>query len=115
MTSTSCRLRQKNRSDFVVIMLFYLLTCDQDQSKTGTVRTLRRSTVYTVHTVHTVSTYRYRYGRDRAKGVGPSTTIAWPGWRHPDMAVAVDRHDFKHAGSKKQCGGSGMFIPDPGS
>jgi hypothetical protein len=26
-------------------MLFYLLTCDQDQSKMGTVRTLRRSTV----------------------------------------------------------------------
>ncbi len=56
----------------------------------GTVRTLRRSTV---HTVHAVSTYRY--GRDRAKGV------AWPGWKHPDIAVEVDRHDFKQAGSKK--------------
>ncbi len=25
-----------------------------------------------------------------AKGVGPSTTIAWPGWKQPDIPVEVD-------------------------
>ncbi len=24
------------------------------------------------------------------KGVGPSTTLAWPGWKQPDIAVDVD-------------------------
>ncbi len=35
------------------------------------------------------------------KGVGPSTTLAWPGWKQPDIAVTVDRHDRKQSGSKK--------------
>ncbi len=24
------------------------------------------------------------------KGVGPSTTLAWPGWKQPDITVKVD-------------------------
>ena len=27
-------------------------------------------------------------------------TLAWPGWKHPNIAVKVDRHDSKQAGSK---------------
>ncbi len=34
------------------------------------------------------------------KGVGPSTTLAWPGWKQPDIAVKVDRHNSKRACSK---------------
>ncbi len=25
------------------------------------------------------------------KGVGPSTTLAWPGWKQPDIPLEVDR------------------------
>ncbi len=35
------------------------------------------------------------------KGVGPSTTLAWPGWKQPYIAVEVNRHDSKQAGSRK--------------
>ncbi len=35
------------------------------------------------------------------KGVGPSTTLAWPGWKQPDIPVKVDRHNSKQASSKK--------------
>jgi hypothetical protein len=28
--------------------------------------------------------------RDQSKGVGPSTTLAWPGWKQPDIPVEVD-------------------------
>jgi hypothetical protein len=36
------------------------------------------------------------------KGVGPRTTLALRGWKgQPDIAVKVDRHDLKQAGSKK--------------
>jgi hypothetical protein len=31
--------------------------------------------------------------RRNSKGVGPSTTLPWPGWKQPDIAVKVDRHD----------------------
>ncbi len=31
------------------------------------------------------------------KGVGPSATLAWPGWKQSDIAVEVDT---KQAGSK---------------
>ncbi len=37
------------------------------------------------------------------KGVGPGPTLAWPGWRQPDIPVEVDtvtRTDSKRAGSK---------------
>jgi hypothetical protein len=27
---------------------------------------------------------------DVPKGVGPSTTLAWPGWKQPDIPVEVD-------------------------
>jgi hypothetical protein len=26
----------------------------------------------------------------KTKGVGPSTTLAWPGWKQPDIPVEVD-------------------------
>ena len=26
----------------------------------------------------------------KIKGVGPSTTLAWPGWKQPDIPVEVD-------------------------
>jgi hypothetical protein len=32
------------------------------------------------------STYR---GRVEIKGVGPSTTLAWPGWKQPDIPVKM--------------------------
>jgi hypothetical protein len=32
------------------------------------------------------------------KGVGSSTTLAWPGWKQPYIAVKVDRHDSKQSG-----------------
>ena len=25
------------------------------------------------------------------RGVGPSTTLAWPGWKQPDIPVEVDK------------------------
>jgi hypothetical protein len=32
-----------------------------------------------------------------AKGVGPSTTLAWPGWKQPDIPVEVDTARLKLA------------------
>jgi hypothetical protein len=29
------------------------------------------------------------------KGVGPSTTLAWPGWQQPDIPVEVDTAQLK--------------------
>jgi hypothetical protein len=29
------------------------------------------------------------------KGVGPSTTLAWPGWKQPDIPVEVDTGRLK--------------------
>jgi hypothetical protein len=29
------------------------------------------------------------------KGVGPSTTLAWPGWKQPDIPVEVDTAQLK--------------------
>ncbi len=43
----------------------------------------------------------YEHHSGVPKGVGPSTTLAWPGWKQPDIAVKVDRHDSKQAGSRK--------------
>jgi hypothetical protein len=37
----------------------------------------------------------------RIKGVGPSTTLALPGWKQPDIPMKVDSHDWKQAGSRK--------------
>ncbi len=36
-----------------------------------------------------------------AKGVGPSTTLAWPGWKHPDIAVEVDTSRLERSRFKK--------------
>jgi hypothetical protein len=32
-----------------------------------------------------------------AKGVGLSTTLAWPSRKQPDISVKVERHDSKQA------------------
>ncbi len=37
--------------------------------------------------------------REEIKGVGPSMTLAWPGWKQPDIPVKMDRQDSKQAGS----------------
>ena len=36
-----------------------------------------------------------------SKGVGPSTTLAWPGWKQPDISVKVDTARLATAGSRK--------------
>ncbi len=36
------------------------------------------------------STKVWKGGRVYTKGVGPSTTLAWPGWKEPDIPVEVD-------------------------
>ncbi len=35
------------------------------------------------------------------KGVGPGTTLAWPGWKQNKISVKVEWHDSKEAGSVK--------------
>jgi hypothetical protein len=35
------------------------------------------------------------------KGVGPSATLAWPGWKQPDIAVEVDTEQLKTSRFKK--------------
>jgi hypothetical protein len=30
------------------------------------------------------------FKRGRSKGVGPNPTLAWPGWKQPDIPVEVD-------------------------
>ncbi len=37
------------------------------------------------------------------KGVGPSTTLAWPGWRQPDISVKVDTAQLGRDRFKKYC------------
>jgi hypothetical protein len=37
------------------------------------------------------------------KGVGPSTTLAWPGWKQPDIAVEVDTARLETSRFKKCC------------
>jgi hypothetical protein len=37
------------------------------------------------------------------KGVGPSTTLAWPGWKQPDIAVKVDTARLETSRFKKCC------------
>ncbi len=40
------------------------------------------------------------------KGVGPSTTLAWPGWKHPDqpdIEVEMDTARLETSRLKKQC------------
>jgi hypothetical protein len=36
-----------------------------------------------------------------SKGVGPSTTLAWPGWKQPDISVNVLTARLATAGSRK--------------
>jgi hypothetical protein len=35
------------------------------------------------------------------KGVGPSTTLAWPGWKQPEIAVEVDTARLEMSRFKK--------------
>jgi hypothetical protein len=37
------------------------------------------------------------------KGVGPSTTLAWSGWKQPDIAVEVDTARLETSWFKKCC------------
>jgi hypothetical protein len=37
------------------------------------------------------------------KGVGPSTTLAWPGWKQPDISVKVDTAQLETGRFKKCC------------
>jgi hypothetical protein len=37
------------------------------------------------------------------KGVGPSTTLAWPGWKQPDIAVEVETARLYTSRFKKCC------------
>jgi hypothetical protein len=37
-----------------------------------------------------------------AKGVGPGPTLAWPGWKQPDISVKVDTARLE-AGQFKKC------------
>ncbi len=37
------------------------------------------------------------------KGVGPSTTLAWPGWKQPDIAVEVDTARLETSWFKRCC------------
>jgi hypothetical protein len=41
--------------------------------------------------------------RVRSKGVGLSTTLAWPGWKQPDIAVEVDTARLDMSRFKKFC------------
>ncbi len=37
------------------------------------------------------------------KGVGPSTTLAWSGWKQPDIAVELDTARLERSQFKKCC------------
>ena len=37
------------------------------------------------------------------KGVGPSATLAWPGWKQSDIAVEVDTEQLETSRFKKCC------------
>jgi hypothetical protein len=56
--------------------------------------------VYLVEVVHKQSQGE---GMGPIKGVGPSTTLAWPGWKHPDIAVKVDTAQLDTSWFKKCC------------
>jgi hypothetical protein len=45
---------------------------------------------------------------------GPSTPLAWPGWKQPDIPVKVDRHHSKQAGTRKVVYLSRWKIPSEG-
>ncbi len=52
------------------------------------------------------SAYNFKFWnkkRDQYKGVGPSTTLAWSGWKQPDIAVEVDTAQFETSRFKKCC------------
>jgi hypothetical protein len=46
------------------------------------------------------------------KGVGPSTTLAWPGWKQPDIAVEEDTARLETSRLKK-CGVNCVLLYYP--
>jgi hypothetical protein len=62
-----------------------------------------RDKVIPVLCVHSVPEPQSTYiGRDETKGVGPGPTLAWPGWKQPDISVKVDTARLE-AGQLKKC------------
>jgi hypothetical protein len=51
---------------------------------------------------HSCETTEYK-GTDSPKGVGPSKTSAWSGWKQPDMSVKVDTVRLETSWFKKCC------------
>ncbi len=47
-----------------------------------------------------------------SKGVGPSTTLAWPGWKQPDIAVEVDLARLYTSRFKKSCVNCELLYTD---
>jgi hypothetical protein len=47
------------------------------------------------------------------KGAGPSTTLAWPGWKQPDIAVEVDTARLETSRFKKCCVNSITLVLNP--
>jgi hypothetical protein len=45
----------------------------------------------------------YRVLRVFLKGVGPSTTLAWPGWKQPDIPEEVDTARLKTSTAGLSC------------
>ncbi len=43
------------------------------------------------------------WGRGSPKGVGPSMTLAWSGWKQPDIAVEMDTARLETSRLQKCC------------
>ena len=58
---------------------------------------------YIYHHVQSCSVRSSRVGRYtvHTQGVGPSTTLAWSGWKQPDIAVEVDTARLETSRFKK--------------
>ncbi len=54
------------------------------------VRDLTRDGRWSTYDVNVLKKMGGKMRTDRTKGVGPSTTLAWPGWKQPDIPVEVD-------------------------
>ncbi len=53
-------------------------------------------------------------GRWQTKGVGPSRTLAWPGWKQPDIPVEVDtaRLESSRTHTGKELPGYSVPVPE---
>ncbi len=70
---------------------------DSTQAAAGAVRSSRTRTLQRGKLLMTAR------NMVRSKGVGPSTTVAWPGWKQPDIAVKVDTARLNTSRCKKCC------------